>query len=218
MPNRPERKAPLADEDNLKGLDVDPERFGRQVSFLLEVDRLKGVLRQTYLTDGSRRENSAEHSWHICLAAFTFAEYARDQGIDFSRVIRMLLVHDLIEIDAGDTYCYDEAAHTDKPEREREGADRIFGILPKDQGALFRELWEEFETGRTPEARFAHALDRVQPFLHNYVTSGKSWREHRVRHGQVLERMQRVRRGSRVLWDYVVQLLENAVERGYLSK
>ena len=204
-------------EEVLEQLDVDTERFRQQVRFLIEADKLKKVMRQTYLTDTSRRENSAEHSWHIALSAMIFAEYARDRGLDLGRVIRMLLVHDLIEIDAGDTYCYDPAAKEDKSQRERTAADRIFNLLPADQAAEWRALWEEFEARRTPESRFANALDRFQPFLHNYVTAGKSWQEHRIRKEQVFGRMQPVHQGSELLWDYVVRLMDDAVARNYLN-
>jgi putative hydrolase of HD superfamily len=218
MPDRTESNPPFAGKERLKRLDVDLRRFRRQIEFLLEVDRLKTVVRQTYLTDTSRKENSAEHSWHICLAALILAEYARDPDTDISRVIQMLMVHDLIEIDAGDTYCYDAAANHSKKQREQAAADRIFNTLPADQSVMLRDLWEEFESGRTPAAQFAHALDRLQPLLHNYVTEGKSWQEHRVRHGQVRDRMQRVRQGSRVLWEYLLQLMDDAVEQGYLGR
>jgi putative hydrolase of HD superfamily len=208
----------LEDTEIFNRLNVDPERFSRQVQFLLEVDKLKTVLRQTYLTDTSRRENSAEHSWHICIAALIFSEYARESDLNLSKVIQMLLVHDLIEIDAGDTYCYDEDANHGKQQRELLAADRIFKLLPEDQAVVLRSLWEEFETRQTEESRFAHALDRFQPFLHNYVTEGKSWQEHKIRHGQVRDRMRSVKRGSRVLWDCVEQMMDDAVERHYLGK
>jgi len=207
----------LGGENILQQLDVDPGRFQQQVRFLIEADKLKHVLRQTYLTDTSRRENSAEHSWHIALAAMIFAEHARDRDLDLGRVIRMLLVHDLIEIDAGDTYCYDEAAKEDKQQRERTAADRVFQLLPADQAAEFRGLWEEFEARRTAESRFANALDRLQPFLHNYVTAGKSWQEHSIQKSQVVGRMQPVAQGSETLWEYVLRLMDDAVERGYLA-
>jgi len=201
----------------LEQLDVDSGRFQQQVRFLIEADKLKRVQRQTYLTDASRRENSAEHSWHIAIAAMVFAEYARDRDLDLGRVIGMLLVHDLIEIDAGDTYCYDEAARADKKQREGSAADRIFSLLPSDQSAAFRGLWEEFEARRTPESRFANALDRFQPFLHNYVTAGRSWQEHRIQKGQVVGRMRPVEEGSETLWTYVLRLMDDAVEKGYLK-
>jgi putative hydrolase of HD superfamily len=192
-------------------------RFKRQVEFLLEIDRLKHTLRQTILLDRSRRENSVEHSWHIAVSAMIFCEYADTDVVDLGRVIRMLLLHDLVEIDAGDTYCYDEQAGADQHERERRAAERIFGLLPADQARDFRGLWDEFEDAETPEARYAHAMDRFQAFLHNYFTKGQVWRQHGIRRHQVLARMQPVARGAPLLWDYVRTLIDDAVEKGYLS-
>ena len=199
-------------------LGVDADRFRRQLSFMIEIDRLKTVMRQTYLTDTSRKENSAEHSWHIALAVMIFSEYAVEQHLDLARVIRMLLVHDLIEIDAGDTYCYDETANHSKLERERKAAHRLFNMLPSDQAAELYALWQEFELAQSAESRFANALDRLQPFLHNYVTAGKSWQEHNICRSQVLDRMKPVQAGSQVLWEHVCRLLDDAVKRGFLRK
>lgn len=193
------------------------ERFKRQVEFLLEIDRLKHILRQTILLDCSRHENSVEHSWHISLSAMIFSEYAGSNRVDLDRVIRMLLLHDLVEIDAGDTYCYDEPAMLDQHEREQRAAERIFGMLPADQAQDFRKLWEEFEAAGTPEARYAHAMDRFQAFLHNYFTQGRIWRQHGIRRHQVVRRMQPVERGAPRLWDYVCTLIDDAVEKGFLS-
>jgi putative hydrolase of HD superfamily len=192
------------------------ERFKRQVEFLLEIDRLKHILRQTILLDRSRQENSVEHSWHIALSAMIFAEYADRNGVDLSRVIHMLLIHDLVEIDAGDTYCYDEQAGAAQPERERRAADRIFGLLPPDQAQDFRKAWEEFEASKTPEARYAQAMDRFQAFLHNYFTQGQVWRRHGIRRQQVLRRMQAVEHGAPLVWDYLRTLVDDAVHKGYL--
>lgn len=192
------------------------ERFKRQVEFLLEVDRLKHTFRQTILLDRSRQENSVEHSWHISLGAMIFFEYAGLGGIDLGRVIRMLLLHDVVEIDAGDTYCYDERAAADQAVREGRAAERIFGLLPADQVQDFRNLWDEFEEAETSEARYAHAMDRFQAFLHNYFTQGHVWRQHGVRRHQVLRRMQPVERGAPLLWDYVCTLIDDSVQKGYL--
>ena len=192
------------------------DRFKRQVEFLLEVDRLKHTFRQTILLDRSRRENSVEHSWHIALSVMIFSEYADMDGIDLCRVIRMLLVHDLVEIDAGDTYCYDEQGRADQHERERRAADRIFGLLPADQAVEFRHLWDEFEDAHTAEAHYAHAMDRFQAFLHNYFTQGQMWQQHGIRRHQVIRRMQPVERGAPLVWAYVSTLIEDAVARGYL--
>ena len=192
------------------------DRFKRQVEFLLEIDRLKHTFRQTILLDRSRRENSVEHSWHIALSAVIFFEYADTSGCDLGRVIRMLLIHDLVEIDAGDTYCYDEQAGVGQHEREARAAERIFGLLPADQAQDFRRLWDEFEQAETPEARYAHAMDRFQAFLHNYFTQGQVWRQHGIRRHQVILRMQPVERGAPLLWNYVRTLVDDAVQRGFL--
>jgi len=194
------------------------DRFRQQLEFILEIDRLKHVLRQTILMDRSRRENSAEHSWHIALTVMILSEYAGDEGIDFFRVMKILLIHDLIEIDAGDTYCYDERGRKDQAAREKAAAERIFRILPPDQAAMFRELWDEFEDRKTPESRFANALDRVQPFLHNYFTRGQTWQENDIKSDQVKGRMQPVNDGAPVLWKYVSSLIDDAVKKGFLSE
>ena len=194
------------------------DRFKQQIEFILEVDKLKHVLRQTILMDKSRRENSAEHSWHIALTVMLLSEYARDGEIDFFRVMRILLVHDLIEIDAGDTYCYDDQGRKDQAAKERLAADRLFNILPPDQAQTFRNLWDEFEERKTPESRFANALDRVQPFLHNYFTRGQTWQENDIKSAQVKARMQPVDDGAPVLWRYVSSLIDDAVKNGFLSK
>jgi putative hydrolases of HD superfamily len=194
------------------------DRFRQQLEFILEIDRLKHVLRQTILMDRSRRENSAEHSWHIALTVMILSEYAGDEGIDFFRVMKILLIHDLIEIDAGDTYCYDERGRKDQAAREKAAAERIFSILPSDQAAVFRALWDEFEDRKTPESRFANALDRVQPFLHNYFTRGQTWQENDIKSDQVKLRMQPVNDGAPVLWKYVSSLIDDAVKKGFLSE
>lgn len=194
------------------------DRFRRQIEFILEVDKLKQVQRRTILMDKSRRENSAEHSWHIALTVMVLSEYARDADIDFFRVMKILLVHDLIEIDAGDTYCHDEKGKKDQAAREMLAADRIFNILPPDQAGTFRDLWDEFEDRKTPESRFANALDRVQPLLHNYFTRGQTWQENDIKSDQVKSRMQPVDDGAPVLWNYVSSLIDDAVKKGFLSE
>ncbi|MFO7707471.1 MAG: HD domain-containing protein [Desulfobacterales bacterium] len=193
------------------------ERLKRQVEFLLEIDRLKHTLRRTILTDRSRQENSVEHSWHIATAALVMSEHAGHAGIDLCRALRMMLIHDLVEIDAGDTYCYDEQGRLDQGERELSGAERIFGMLPESQAAELRGLWDEFEERATPEAHFAHAMDRFQAFLHNYVTEGEVWRRNGIRREQVLARMQPLAVGAPVLWEYVKTLIDDAVAKGYLK-
>lgn len=196
------------------------DRLERQIAFLLEIDKLKDVVRRNYLVHGERRENTAEHSWHLAMAALVLAEHAEEPAgrkLDLARVLQMLLVHDLVEIDAGDTYCYDPVAALDKDERERSAADRLFALLPEVQGHELRSLWEEFERRDTPEARFAHAVDRLMPVLHNYHSAGRAWREHGVHAGQVLARNQPIEEGSAALWARVRSAIEDAVERGLLA-
>ncbi|MGD8519718.1 MAG: HD domain-containing protein [Desulfobacterales bacterium] len=193
-------------------------RFKKQIEFILEADKLKHTLRRTILMDRSRRENSAEHSWHIALTVFVLSEYAKDKNIDFFRVLIMLLVHDLVEIDAGDTYCYDDRGRGGQAQREEIAADRIFNMLPEDQAMFLRGLWDEFEARTTAESRFANALDRLQPFLHNYFTEGQTWQEHDVKSSQVVTRMQPVEDGSPFLWKYVRARIDDAVAKGYLSE
>lgn len=193
------------------------QRLEQQIAFMIEIDKLKQVSRKTILTDRSREENSAEHSWHIAMAVFLFSEYAQDQGIDWYRVIKMLLVHDLVEIDAGDTYCYDHQGRQDQDRREEKAAKRIFEILPPDQSRSFRALWDEFENRYTPESRYANALDRFQPFLQNYVTEGQVWRENNITRRQVMERMQLVFDGAPLLWNLVKLFIDDAVQKKYLA-
>ncbi len=192
------------------------ERLTRQIRFLVETDKLKSVLRRTYIIGAERHENSAEHSWQLPVAAMILAEYA-SEPVDLRCVVEMLLVHDIVEIDAGDTFCYDEDAAIDKEERERRAADRIFGLLPADQAAEIYALWAEFEAGATPEARFANAVDRLLPLLHNYYTQGRSWREHGITSDRVLDRNAGVGEASGRLGAVVRRIVEDAVARGYLA-
>lgn len=195
---------------------MQPARLTQQIQFVLEIDQLKRVLRQTLLTDGSRQENSAEHSWHIAIMAILLAEYA-PVPVDVLQVVKMLLVHDLVEIDAGDTFCYDAQGNADKAEREIRAADRLFGLLPPDQAREFRALWDEFEAQETPAAQFAASLDRLQPLLNNYRTQGHTWQLHGITHDRVLQRMQPVMTGAPGLWPLIQQLLEECVAVGYLQ-
>jgi putative hydrolase of HD superfamily len=192
------------------------DRLSQQIAFILEIDRLKQVNRQSLIADGSRRENDAEHSWHLAMMAGLLAEYG-PPSLDIARVTRMLLVHDVVEIDAGDTYCYDSAACLTQRDREVAAAERIFALLPPEQGSEMRELWEDFESRQTPEARFAAALDRLQPVLLNYYTQGRAWLEHGVTRAQVIERNRHIEAGSPRLWAYVERLIDEAVEKGYLN-
>lgn len=193
------------------------ERLKKQIDFIVEVDKLKTIYRQSIITDKTRHENDAEHSWHLALMAFLLAEYA-EQKLDLLKVIKMVLIHDIVEIDAGDTYCYDEKARLGKKEREEECANRIFSLLPEEQAREMFDLWEEFELMETPEAKYAAALDRLQPVLLNYMTEGKSWKDHGITVSQVLERNSRISDSSGKLWDFVKGLLDDAVSKGYLKK
>ena len=194
------------------------DRLVRQVEFLLEVDRLKGIGRQSYVLGGERKENSAEHSWHVALMAVVLAEHA-PETIELVRVVRMLLVHDLVEIDAGDAYFYDEAANEAKPELERAAAERIFGLLPADQATDLRAAWEEFEVCATPEARFAKSMDRLMPLLHNHYTQGRSWLEHGVSREQVVTRfLGDMEHASPAFYQLAVSLIDDAVAKGWLAQ
>ena len=193
------------------------ERLEQQIAFVRELDKLKRVQRQTWLTDKSRKENTAEHSWHIAVMALVLAEYAPGDDLDIGRVMQMLLIHDIVEIDAGDTFCYDPDAVARQADHEKEAAERLFGLLPPDQAAHFRSLWEEFEDRQTPEARLAHSLDRLQPILNNYYTDGKSWRANGITRRQVRDRNRILAEGAPPLWDYIEDLLQRAVERGFLK-
>lgn len=196
--------------------ETDLPRLQQQLAFILEIDRLKTILRQTLLMDSSRRENSAEHSWHLAMMALTLAEYA-PPGTDIVRALKQLLIHDLVEIDAGDTFCYDSAGNADKAEREQQAAERIFGLLPVEQRDELRALWDEFEAQQTPTARFAAALDRIQPLLHNQQTAGGTWKQHSISRAQVLKRMQPVETGAPELWSFVLQVIDQSVTAGYLK-
>ncbi len=194
---------------------MDP-RLARQLAFIQELDRLKGILRQTRVLDGARQENSAEHSWHLALCGLLLAEHA-PPGTDLLRVLKMVLVHDVVEIDAGDAFAYDAAVNVGREERELLAAERIFGLLPDEQAAELRALWMEFEAGTTPDARFAVAMDRFQPLLLNFAGRGGSWRYHSVTVDRVRVRMAPIREGAPTLWPVVEQLLDEAVARGYLA-
>jgi putative hydrolase of HD superfamily len=186
------------------------DRLDRQLAFLAELDRLKSVERMTRIAGGARRENSAEHSWHLAAMVALLAEYA-PEGVDVGRVTRMLLVHDVVEIDAGDTFCFDDAANEDRDARERRAADRLFGLLPSDQAGELRALWDEFEDRSTPDARYAVALDRFQGMLQNRLNEGGTWIEHGVSRERVLERMAPIRDGAPDLWKVVLRVVNEAL-------
>lgn len=188
----------------------------KKLEFILEIDKSKEIIRQTYLADASRREGDAEHAWHLAIMAFLLADYANEE-VDVLKVMKMVLIHDLIEIDAGDTYAYDEEANKSKEEREKKAADRIFNILPGECAKEMRALWDEFEEQYTPESKFAHTLDNVQPLLLNDASGGRSWREHGVCKSQVLKRNERTPEGSVELWKHCQKIIEKHVEEGNLK-
>lgn len=210
-------KAPALDE-SLRDI---ISRFGgarlvSQIGFIVEIDKLKSVLRQTPLIDKSRRENDAEHSWHLAMMVLVLGEYA-GPDVDLMRAIKMLLVHDIVEIDAGDTFLYDGEGRKDQDARERAAADRLFGMLPGDIGADLRKLWDEFEAHVTPTAQFARSMDRLQPFLHNVLTMGEAWRHHGVSADQVQLRQKVIADGSAPLHAMVEALIDESVARGALA-
>lgn len=192
------------------------DRLKKQMDFMMEVDKMKKIGRQTYIADASRKENDAEHSWSLAVMCMIMAEHANEE-IDVLRTIEMVLVHDLVEIDAGDTYAYDTAGNQTKRERELAAAERIFSILPEDQAQFIRGLWDEFEEGETPEARFANTVDKVQPLTLNDITGGIAWREHDVAAAQVVERNSRTHEGSEALWDYCRKIIDKNKEKGNLK-
>lgn len=188
-------------------------RLEQQIKFILEIDKVKNIFRQTYLADGNRKENDAEHSWHMALMAILLKEYAEDE-VDVLRVITMILIHDLVEIDAGDTYAYDAEAGTTKVERELQAAERIFSILPEDQGAYFRNLWDEFEAYESADSKYAHMLDNFQPLLLNDASGGISWREHEVRKKQIYKRNEKVEETSGTIWEKMKQIIAENISKG----
>ena len=191
-------------------------RLEKQIAFLTEVDKEKNIFRQTYLADGKRKENDAEHSWHLALAAVLLKEHMKEDA-DLGRVMTMVLIHDLVEIDAGDTYAYDTEGAATKREREVKAADRIFGILPEDQGTYLRELWDEFEAYETAEAKYAHLLDNFQPLMLNDASDGKSWEEHGVHKSQVCRRNARIPETSEIVWEKMLEIMDKHIEEGHLK-
>jgi putative hydrolases of HD superfamily len=197
---------------------MEPGTLDQQIAFLLEIDKVKSIVRRTRLLDNSRYENDAEHSWHLGVMALVLAPYANEPGLDVLKVLKMVLVHDLVEIDAGDTYLYDEHLKAEKARREALAAERIFGLLPSPQKEELHALWLEFEEKRTPEACFAGSLDRLEPLLQNYHTDGYAWKAHGIVSDQVYRMNQHMQNGSRVLWDYARELIDKAVAEGKLKK
>lgn len=177
------------------------ERLEKQIKFIKEIDKEKMIKRQTLLTNGMQKEDDAQHAWHMAIMTLLLSEYANEK-IDILKTISMLLIHDIVEIDAGDTYAYDQEGIKTQRERETKAADRIFGLLPEDQKEKFRMLWEEFENNETPEAHFAHTMDNFQPVMLNDATNGKMWEENKVHLSQILKRNEKTKLGSKILWEY----------------
>lgn len=195
---------------------MEKSRLDKQFDFCREIDKEKFIKRQTYLSDGMTRENDAEHAWHMAIMAILLSEYANEE-IDVLRTVSMILIHDIVEIDAGDTYAYDEEGKKTQREREEKAADRIFSLLPEDQGRKLRDLWEEFEACETPEAKFARAMDNIQPPMLNDATNGKSWAEKGVRLSQILGRNKHTAKGSEELWEYAYEnFIVSHVKKGHI--
>ncbi|MEF1338377.1 HD domain-containing protein [Vibrio rotiferianus] len=193
------------------------ERLEKQLALLIELDHLKSVLRRTRVKSADRRlENSGEHSWHVALMAVLMQEHA-NAPVDIARVMKMLLIHDVVEIDAGDTFVYDVAASKEQEEKELKAAERLFGMLPSDQGDELFALWKEFEAAQSDDAKYAKALDRLIPMLLNYHNDGQSWKEHGVTREQALTINKRIEFGSVTLWDKAKELIEEATEKGWLK-
>ena len=194
-------------------MDSEMKRLEQQIAFIVEIDKVKNIFRQTYLSDGNRKENDAEHSWHIALMAILLKEHAVEE-VDVLKVMTMVLIHDLVEIDAGDTYAYDAKGAETKQARELAAAERIFGMLPQEQGAYFRALWDEFEAYETADAKYAHLLDNFQPFLLNHESGGKSWAEHEVKKSQIYKRNEKTEETSKAVWEYMKSVIEENIAKG----
>ena len=191
-------------------------RLEQQIRFITEIDKVKNIFRQTYLADGKRKENDAEHSWHIALMAYLLQEHA-EEPVDVPRVMLMVLIHDLVEIDAGDTYAYDSEGAKTKREREVRAAERIFGLLPEDQERYFRELWDEFEDYESADAKYAHLLDNFQPLLLNDASGGRSWSEHDVKKSQIYKRNEKVAETSETVWECMQEIVQKHIDAGNVT-
>lgn len=187
--------------ENTNTFSEQTKRLEQQINFIREMDKEKFIGRQTYLSDGKRKENDAEHAWHLALMTFLLSEYA-NEPIDVLKTMVMVLFHDVVEIDAGDTYAYDEDGKKTQAQREQKAAKRLYGLLPEDQGAKLKAIWEEFEAKNTPESRFAHTMDNLQPVILNAATNGKAWKKHGVYLSQFMGRQKDTPKGSEVLWQY----------------
>ncbi|MEE8808265.1 MAG: HD domain-containing protein [Lactimicrobium sp.] len=194
---------------------MDNERLNKQLAFILELDKEKNILRQTHLTNHGRREDDAEHAWHMAIMAYLLQEYS-NEPVDIAHVMIMCLLHDVVEIDAGDTYAYDEEGKKTQHEREERAADRIYGMLPEDQKIPLRTLFEEFEANKTPEAKFAHAMDNLQPLLLNDSNGGGDWKEHHVSYNTVMQRQGKTKEGSEVLFELIKAKMDKHAGEGNL--
>ncbi len=195
---------------------MDRKRFESQLKFILEADKEKNILRQTHLSGHGRRENDAEHAWHMAMMVYLLKEYS-NREIDVAKAMMMAIIHDVVEIDAGDTYCYDSQGKESQKEREQAAADRIFGLLTDDQAKELRALFEEFEANDTPEAQFVHAMDNLQPLLLNDSNNGSDWREHGICKSQVLGRHSATAEGSKDIGEYSMEIIEKNVKKGNLA-
>lgn len=193
------------------------QRLQKQLEFCLKLDEAKNILRQTHLSHHGRRENDAEHAWHMAVMAYVLRDYA-NEPVDVGKLLIMCLIHDIVEIEAGDTYAYDEAGKKTQAEREAAARDKLFGMLPADQAAELAGLFDEFDEGKSPEARFANAMDNLQPLILNHSNGGKDWIDHQVTYDQVFQRQSRTEAGSKVLFDYTQQVLDDHVKKGNLRK
>ncbi len=191
------------------------ERLEQQLSFALEIDKEKTIFRQTSLSGHGRKENDAEHAWHMAIMTYLLKEYANDE-VDIARAMMMCLIHDIVEIDAGDTYAYDEEGKKTQKAREEAAAERIFGLLPEEQGREFRDIFEEFEKGESREARFVRAMDNLQPLLLNDSNDGSDWKEHGVKYDQVIKRQSRTKEGSEVLYRKTMEILDKHKDKGHI--
>lgn len=197
---------------------MDSERLKKQIDFIIEVDKLKTIYRRSYIADSSRKENDAEHSWHIALMAMILQEQSQNKDIDLLKVIKMLLIHDLVEIYAGDVIVYDLTQRHEQEQKEKAASKKLFSLLPEDQNKEYIALWTEFEENETDEARFAHALDRLQPMLLNYATHGKTWQEAHIKSGDVLTVNKIINKGSEGLWNFARELVRDAVDKSFLEE
>lgn len=202
--------------ERYKSMEELDARMCSQLDFIMEIDKLKRIVRQSYISDASRKETDTDHSWSLAMMCILLMEYSNEK-IDVLKTMKMVLIHDIVEIDAGDTYAYDNDGNSTKRERELKAAHRIFSILPSDQGKELRELWDEFEESVTPEARFANTLDKVQPVMLNDITGGKAWREHSVREEQIMGRNGKTHEGSEELWEFCKRLIEENINNGNIQ-